>query len=188
MSDTSMASQAAPQSADMSSNPSLESSESDNNSQMQAGQEGSVENLQDLAQNGTPAQQKEAKKMLKSLKIKVDGREMEEKLPFEIPDDEETVEWMKRNLQMSKMGAKRAQEYSSLEKEVRTFIDELRKNPRKILADPNIGIDVKKLAAEVIEEEIANSQKSPDQLCALFQALNPLELTLQKVDLDYRHL
>ena len=62
MSDTSMASQAAPQSADMSSNPSLESSESDNNSQMQAGQEGSVENLQDLAQNGTPAQQKEAKK------------------------------------------------------------------------------------------------------------------------------
>lgn len=155
---------AALQSADLSSSVSNESSESDNNSQMEAGQEGSVENLQDLAQNGTPSQQAQAKKMLKSLRIKVDGREMDEELPFEIPDDEETVEWMKRNLQMSKMGAKRAQEYSTLEKEVKSFIDELRKNPRKILSDPNIGIDVKKLAAEVIEEEIENSQKSPEQL------------------------
>ena len=136
--------------------PSLEASES--------GQEGQVEGLQDLAENGTPKEQVAAKKMLKSLRLKVDGKEYDEALPFEIPDDEESKEWMKRNLQMSKMGAKRAQEFSTLEKEVKTFIDELRKNPRKILADPNIGIDIKKLAAEVIEEEISNSQKSPEEL------------------------
>lgn len=164
MSDMSNAAPSAPQMDSSAQSPSLESSESENSTLEGASQEQSVENLQDLAQNGTAAEQKAAKKMLKSLKLKVDGREIEEKLPFEIPDDEETVEWMKRNLQMSKMGQKRAQEYSTLEKEVKTFIEELRKNPRKILADPNIGIDVKKLAAEVIEEEIQNSQKSPEQL------------------------
>lgn len=142
--------------------------ESTENQGVDAGAQGvdgqAVENLQDLAANGTPKQQQAAKKMLKSLKLKVDGREVEEKLPFEIPDDEESIEFMKRNLQMSKMGQKRAQEFSQLEKEVRSFIDELRKNPRKVLSDPSIGIDVKKMAAELIEEEIANSQKSPEQL------------------------
>ena len=136
MSDMSNAAPSAPQMDSSAQSPSLESSESENSTLEGASQEQSVENLQDLAQNGTAAEQKAAKKMLKSLKLKVDGREIEEKLPFEIPDDEETVEWMKRNLQMSKMGQKRAQEYSTLEKEVKTFIEELRKNPRKILADP----------------------------------------------------
>jgi len=135
------------------------------NSALDASAEGqSVENLQELAAKGTPSEQKAAKKMLKSLKLKIDGREVEERLPFEIPDDEESIEFMKRNLQMSKMGQKRAQEYSQLEKEVKSFIDELRKNPRKVLADPSIGIDVKKMAADLIEEEIANSQKSPEQI------------------------
>jgi hypothetical protein len=125
---------------------------------------GVVADLQEQAVNGTPAQKAEAKKMLKSLKIKFNGREYEETLPFEIPDDEESKEYMARQLQMSKLAQSKAQEYSQLEKEVRAFVEELRKNPKKALSNPTIGIDVKKLAAEIIEEEIENSQKSPEQL------------------------
>lgn len=147
---------------------SLSSSESSENlSESQGLQSQSLES-QEAAIDADPslsrAEKAEAKKTLKNLRIKVDGREFDEELPFEIPDDEEAVEWMKRNLQMSRMGQKRSQELSTLEKEVRSFIDELKKNPRKVLSDPTIGIDVKRLAAEVIEEEIENAQKSPEQL------------------------
>ena len=102
--------------------------------------------------------------MLKSMKLKVDGREFEESLPFEVEEGSEAEEYLRKNLQMSKMGQNRAQQYSTLEKEVKNFIEELRKNPRKILSDPAIGLDVKDLARQIIEEEIENSKKSPAQL------------------------
>ena len=100
------------------------------------------------------------------MKLKVDGREFEESLPFEVEEGSEAEEYLRKNLQMSKMGQSRAQQYSNLEKEVKNFIEELRKNPRKILSDPAIGLDVKDLARQIIEEEIENSKKSPEQLKA----------------------
>lgn len=109
---------------------------------------------------GTPAAKAEAKieKKLRELKLKVDGKEYTEK--FDPEDDE----YMTRNLQMAKMGQKRAQELATLQKEARDFITNLRANPRAVLSDPNLGIDMKKIVAEMIEEEIANSKKSPDQI------------------------
>lgn len=107
---------------------------------------------------------KDEKKYLKSLKLKVDGRELEEALPFEIPDTEEARNYMTRQLQMSKMSSKRAQEYAELEKDVRSFIELVRKDPIAALSDPSIGVDVKAFAAKVIEKEIEDSKKSPDQL------------------------
>src|ERR1019366_8438204 len=91
-------------------------------------------------------------------------KEFDEELPFEMDDTPENVEWLTKNLQMSKAASKRMSEYSQLEKEVSQFLADLRKDPRKVLSDPNINVDVKKLAASIIEEEIANAQKSPDQL------------------------
>lgn len=106
----------------------------------------------------------EAKKTLKKLTLKIDGKEYEEELPFEIPDNPESIEWMRRELQMGRMGQKRAQEKAALEKDVLQFIEDLKKNPRKALSDPTIGMDLKKFAADIIEEEIENSKKSPEQL------------------------
>jgi len=115
--------------------------------------------------NATPVQKAVAAKMLKSLRIKVDGQEYEEKLPFELDENnKEAVEYMKKQLQFSKVSQKRMGEKTQIENEVRSFFEQLKANPRKMLSDPNIGIDLKKLAAQMIEEEISNSQKSPDQL------------------------
>lgn len=114
--------------------------------------------------NASKAEIKAAQKMLKKLTLKIDGEEVEEELPFEIPDTDEAKNYMRRELQMGKMGQKRAQEKSQIEKEVVKFIEDLRKNPRKALSDPAIGLDLKQLATQIIEEEIENSKKSPEQL------------------------
>lgn len=128
------------------------------------GEATTVEGLKDQAENGTPKQQAQAKKMLKSLKIKFNGKEYDEELPFEIPDDEASVKYMREQLQRAKLSASKAQEYSSLEKQVSSFIEQLKKDPKKALANPAIGVDIKKLAQEIIEEEIENAAKTPEQL------------------------
>lgn len=94
----------------------------------------------------------------RTLKLKVDGEEFDEDFD---PNDEESIV---RNLQLAKVAQKRMQEYSSLQKEVVKFIEDLRKDPKTVLSDPRIGLDVKKIAAEIIEQEIENSKKSPEQL------------------------
>ena len=102
-------------------------------------------------------------KRLKKLQLKFNGREYEEELPFEIEDNPEYVDWMKKQLQLAKLGQTKSQEYSQLETEIQQFVEELRKNPRKALANPNLGVDLKALAAEILEEEINESQKTPEQ-------------------------
>jgi len=129
----------------------------------------------------TPAEEKKEpskaeKKKTKKLKLKVYGKEVEEDLPFEIEESPEALEYLTKNLQLSKAASKKQQEYAQLEKEVAHFLKELKANPRKVLSDPNIGIDVKQLAASIIEEEIANSQKTPEQIKA-----EQLEAELQRI-------
>jgi hypothetical protein len=111
----------------------------------------------------TPEQKAEIKRINK-LRLKVDGNEYDEQLPFDIDDDPKKIEWLTKNLQLSKSASKRAEERNNLQKEVSAFIEELRSNPRKVLSDKSLGVDLKKIAQEILEEEIANSQKSPQEL------------------------
>lgn len=142
-----------------------ESSESQESLQAGSSQEAiPSEAAIDSDPNLTPVEKKEVKKMLKSLKLKFNGREVEEQLPFEIPDTPESIEYMKKQLQMSRLAQSKSQELSHLQKEAAKFIEDLRKNPRKVLSDPTIGVDLKKMAVEMIEEEIENARKSPEQL------------------------
>lgn len=102
------------------------------------------------------------KKKIKQIKGKFNGKEFVEDLPFEI--DEEHAEYFQRQLQMARMGQHKAQELSSFEREVGAFLQELKTNPRKALQNPAVGIDIKQLAAEILEEEIREAQKSPEQI------------------------
>jgi len=101
---------------------------------------------------------KTEEKRLKKYQLKIDGKE--ESFELDLDNDEE----VKKHLQMSRASSKRMQESTELRKATEKFIETLRSNPRKILSDPNIGVDIKKLAQEIIEEEISNSQKSPQEL------------------------
>lgn len=108
--------------------------------------------------------EKQEEKRLKKLKIKFNGKEMDEELPFEIPDTPEAQEYMRKHIQMSKLSQSKAQEYASLEKQALEFIQALQQDPEAVLADPRVGVDVQKLAAKIIEKQIANSKKTPEQL------------------------
>lgn len=143
------------------------------------GQEGeSLEGSQsqDASAQVKPAEIKKEIARIKKLKLKVDGKDYDEDLPFDLPDDPKAREYMTRQLQLAKMGQNRAQQYSALEKEVVTFLNDLKTNPRKALSNPNIGLDLKKLATDIIEEEISNSQKTPEQIRA-----EKLEQELQRL-------
>jgi DNA mismatch repair ATPase MutS len=119
--------------------------------------------LEEEGQEPTPAEKKaEEKKRLKKLKLKVDGQEIEEELPFEV--DEEHADWIKKQLQLAKGFQKKAQYASQIEKEATELIELLRKDPLRVLSDPAIGHDVKKLMAEYIESEIEQSKKTPEQI------------------------
>lgn len=104
------------------------------------------------------------KKRIRKLTLKFNGKEFEEELPFDIDDNPEAIEYMKKQLQLAKLSQSKAQEYSQLESELKQFVEDLRKNPRKILSDERLGIDLKKIAAEILDEEIQNSQKTPEQI------------------------
>lgn len=114
--------------------------------------------------NAPKAAKVEAKRMLKQLTLKIDGQDYTENLPFEIPDDPKAIEFMRRELQMSKMGQKRAQYASGLEKDIQNLVKDIKANPFKVLQDPALGVDVKAAIKAYIEQEIENSQKSPEQL------------------------
>lgn len=107
-------------------------------------------------------------KRLKSLKIKVDGHEYDEQLPFEIDDTPTSKDYMTKQLQMAKMGQNRANQAAELQKKVDaigSYLEQAKGNPKKLRAlIKELGGDEKEIAASIIEEEIANSQKSPEQL------------------------
>jgi hypothetical protein len=121
-------------------------------------QEQSTEGEGEEAPAAVKPEPKKSEPRTKKFKLKVDGKEYEEEVNL---DDDE---YLTRNLQLAKVAQKRMGEHSELNKRVETFLKQLRENPRAVLSDPNIGVDLKKLAASVIEEEIENSKKSPEQL------------------------
>ena len=104
------------------------------------------------------AVKKELEKQLKKYKVKVGGRE--EDVELDLNDEKE----VQKHVQMSRAAQVKMQEAAELRKSAEEFINLLRTNPRKVLMDPSIGVDLKKLAQEVINQEIENAQKSPEQL------------------------
>lgn len=103
---------------------------------------------------GTPASSK------KKYNLKVDGRE--ESLEFD-PNNEEEV---RKHLQMSRVAQKRMQQFSEYEGNVKNLFELLKNDPIKVLTDPRLGIDEatrKKMAEMIINNEIEELQKSPEQ-------------------------
>lgn len=100
--------------------------------------------------------EKELEKRLKKLKLKVDGKEIEEEL--DLDNDEELV----RHLQMAKMGQKRAQEKAELEKQVRAFFEAFEKDP--FAAMQELGKDPNQVIDDYINKQMENAKKSPEQL------------------------
>jgi hypothetical protein len=96
----------------------------------------------------------------KKFKIKVDSKE--EEVELDVNDEDE----VRKHLQMSKAAYKRMQEMAEYKKGVSQLLETLKNDPIKVLADPRLGIPDevrKKLAESIINNEIEEMQKTPEQ-------------------------
>lgn len=108
----------------------------------------------------SPAAQKAAASARKTYQLKIDGRD--EKFDFDPTNEEELV----KHLQMSRVSQKRMQQFSEYENNVKGLFDLLQKDPIKVLSDPRLGISEEvrqKMAQHIINNEIEELQKSPEQ-------------------------
>jgi hypothetical protein len=102
----------------------------------------------------------EAKK-IKQLQLKVYGQDVVEELPFEITDDPKAVEYLTKQLQLSKAAQRAMQEKGSYETKVNSFLQNLQGNTAETLRQMNI--DPVEFAAKVLEAEIEKQKLSPEQ-------------------------
>lgn len=103
-------------------------------------------------------QKKEAEQKLEKVKkkynLKIDGQSLEW---------EGTDEDIVRELQLSQKARKDIQRAKEYEKQVASLVDLLKQDPAAVLADPAIGIDIKKFAQEILNRELEQELKSPEQ-------------------------
>lgn len=124
-----------------------------------------IENIED---SEVPQEEKAQEiKLLKKLMLKVDGKEFEEELPFEI--DEKHAAYFKEQLQLAKAAQNRMRETSTLKKQqeqvnqsMQAFVQALKDDPASILSHPNIGVDLKEFATRIMNEQLEESAKSPE--------------------------
>lgn len=88
---------------------------------------------------------------------KVNGRQMD--IEFDPNDDAEMLKY----LQKAMAADEKFQEAAALRKNVEQLVSELKSNPRGVLSHPELGIDIKKFAEDILNEEIKELQKTPQQ-------------------------
>lgn len=99
---------------------------------------------------------KEVEKRLKKLKLKVDGKEVEETL--DLDNEEELI----RHLQLAKMGQKRAQEKADQEKMMKAFLNDLDSDPFETMK--KLGKDPESLIEAYINKQMELAKKTPEQI------------------------
>ena len=103
--------------------------------------------------------QEEQRKALgkKRVPLKVNGRDMEYEV--DLDNDEELAKY----LQKAMAADEKFQEAASIRKQMQQFVNALKSDPLSILSHPELGINIKDLAERVINNELEDLQKSPDQ-------------------------
>ncbi len=121
-----------------------------------SGQDSSVEDTIDAAEESGQISAAEAKELKKRLQLKIDGEVIEEEIDFN--DDE----GLKRHLQKSKAFDKRAKEYSGFKSQVDQFFARLQQDPESVLEE--LGMNVDEMATKRLQRKVEELQKSPEQL------------------------
>lgn len=109
----------------------------------------------------TPDKKSEAKQEvkpnIKTFNIKVNGKNKEVKLDLNNDKD------LERYINLAESSTEKFEEAAMTKKQVEKLIVELKNNPLSILKHKDLGLDVKKLAAQILEEEMKENELSPEQ-------------------------
>lgn len=131
-----------------------------------AAAEGSEEELAELEVEETSKEEgdkkeakakEEKKSSKKKYTPKVNGRQVELEL------DPENEEEMLKYLSKAIAADEKFQEAATLRKNVEQLVSQLKADPRAVLSHPELGIDLKKFAEDILNEEIEEMKKSPEQ-------------------------
>lgn len=114
-------------------------------------------------------QEKEIAKQIKKYNLKVNGKDKD--VEFDLSNDKE----IQKMLQKAMASDEKFQEASSVRKQVEQLIHDLKTNPLAILKHEALGIDYKTLAQQILNEEIEDMSKSPEQ-----KRIEELELRLKQ--------
>lgn len=145
-------------------------------------QESSEAQSDESAPKEQKAAEKKAEALRKKYNLKVNGKE--KAIELDLNDDNVVQQY----LQKAMASDEKFQEAASLRKNVEMLVKTLKENPMAILTHPDIGIDVKKLAEQVINQELEDMQKSPEQkrLEALEKQLKEKEEKMQQIEEEKR--
>lgn len=109
-----------------------------------------------------PTPTKQEIKRIKEIKYKANGKDYTESLPFEIEDNAQYVDYLTKQLELSKSAQKAMHENSSYQKQVKALFDSLKGDTANTLKQ--MGIDPKEFAAQIVEEELKKAAMTPEQL------------------------
>lgn len=126
-----------------------------NTQQSNPGEAGAADQIAAAEQSGNISPV-EAKELRKKLKLKVDGKEIEEEIDFN--DDEALT----RHLQKSKAFDTRTKEYTGFKSQVDQFFQEFQNDPEGVME--RLGMDVDAIATNRLQRKVEEMQKSPEQL------------------------
>lgn len=102
-------------------------------------------------------EQKALEKAIKAFEIKVNGKQKKVELDL---NDEDSI---KKYLEKAEGAQEKFQEAALYRKQAEQLVEMLQKDPLSILRNPALGIDVKKLAEMVLDEQLAEAQLTPEQ-------------------------
>ena len=112
---------------------------------------------QAVAEATTPQEKAIAEKRLEKYQLKLGGKTKEVELDL---NDRNAVT---AYLQKAEMFNSKSQESADLRKGLEQFVDLIRKDPSRVLSHPDINVDLKKFAQEIISRDLQEQQKSPEQ-------------------------
>lgn len=111
--------------------------------------------IEEAVANG--ASEKDVQDMIRKFNIKVDGKEQE--VEIDLSDEEAII----KELQLARMGQKRAQEKSELENATAQFLRDMRANPFKALKQLDPEFDEMSYVNEFVEKLIKENEMTPEE-------------------------
>lgn len=127
------------------------------------GLEGEVETT---GEETTEELQEELVEQIRQLKLKVDGQDIIEDLPFDITPEQ--AEYFTKQAQLARVSQNRMQETAELKKvgvqteaEIKGFVEALKSDPIKVLE--SMGIDTKEMSVERLQAEAKKLEMSDEE-------------------------
>jgi len=119
----------------------------------------------------------ELKKLKRKYNIKANGKSRE--IELDLSDDKQIQDYLSK----AAAADEKFEEAANMRKAVEELVKELKTNPRGILSHPSIGLDLKEFAQSIMNQELEDMNKSPEQ-----KRIEEMESKLKQYEEDKKKL